>query len=108
MTHEEFQQQIIDLAHLNGWAHLHVRKTVGRGKKWTTSTNLKGWPDLFLWHERDQRQLAVEIKVARDKPTDEQLAVLASLKAAGIETYVWYPVDFDNAVRVLARRRAAR
>lgn len=108
MTHDEYQQQIVDLAALNGWAHLHVRKSIGRGSKWTTTTNIKGWPDLFLWHEKDQRQLAVEIKVGRDTAKPEQIEVLASLERAGIETHVWYPDDFDEAARVLARRRAAR
>lgn len=105
-THDEWQAQVVELAALNGWEHLHVRKSVGRGKKWTTTTNRKGWPDLFFWHERDQRQLAVEIKVGRDKPTSEQLETLRSLAAAGIETAVWYPAQFDEAVQVLARRRA--
>ena len=28
-TEAEFQQQVIDLAHLLGWKHLHVRRTIG-------------------------------------------------------------------------------
>lgn len=107
-THVEWQQQIVDLAHMNGWLHLHVRRSIGRGKKWVTSTNVIGWPDLLLWHERDQRVLAVELKVGKDRPTDEQTAVLESLHRAGIETHVWYPVDLDAAVSILARRSTAR
>jgi hypothetical protein len=108
LTHVEWQQQIIDLAHLNNWRHLHVRRSIGRGKRWVTATNVVGWPDLFLWHETDGRLLAVELKVGNDKATDEQLAVLLSLSRAGVDGHVWYPHDLDEAVAVLARRRVAR
>lgn len=107
LTHVEWQQQLVDLAHLNGWHHLHVRRSIGEGRKWVTSTNVKGWPDLFLWHEGDKRTLAIEVKVHPDKPTDEQTAVLGSLSAAGVECHVLYPEQLDDAVRVLARRRVA-
>lgn len=43
-TEAEFQEQLVQLAHLFGWAHLHVRRTIGRHREWTTSTNVKGWP----------------------------------------------------------------
>lgn len=111
MNEREWQEQVIELAQLNGWAHLHVRKSIGRrgGKAgWQTTTNLKGWPDLFLWHERDQRTLAIELKVRPNTATSDQLAVLASLRAAGIESYVMFPEQLDELAAVLARRRIAR
>lgn len=108
LTHEQWQQQLVELAHLNGWCHLHVRRSIGKGRRWVTSTNVVGWPDLFLWHERDRRQLAIEVKVHPDKPSAEQTAVLASLEAAGIESHVLYPEQLDDAVRILARARVAR
>lgn len=92
--HVGWQEQVIQLAHLLGWEHLHVRRTVGRGKRWTTATNLKGFPDLFLWHPR-HGFVAVELKVGKDKPTPDQIAVLASLAAAGARTMVAYPADLD-------------
>lgn len=101
-THEEWQAQVVDLAHVLGWRHLHVRRTVGRGKRWTTSTNVKGWPDLLLWSERQRRVVAIELKVGRDKPSDEQRAVLASLEAAGVVSMVAYPADL-SAVSALLR-----
>lgn len=82
-----------------GWQHLHVRRTIGRGGKWTTSTNVIGWPDIFAWHPR-RGFAGVELKVGRDKATAEQLAVLAELHAAGARTMVAYPADFD-ALRAL-------
>lgn len=108
LTHEQWQQQLVDLARLNGWRHLHVRRSIGRGKRWVTATNVVGWPDLLLWHERDQRVVAVEVKVGKDTPTVEQLEVLHSLRRAGVETHVWYPGDLDTAVAVLARRSTGR
>lgn len=100
MTHEEWQQQVIEAAHLFGWRHLHVRRTVGRGKKWVTSTNVKGWPDLFLWHPK-HGFAAIELKVGRDVPTDDQRDVLASLTWAGARTLVAYPDDWPAVERLL-------
>lgn len=100
ITHVEWQEQVVQLSHLLGWNHLHVRRTIGRGKKWTTSTNVKGWPDLFMWHP-NRGFFAVELKVGKDEATDEQVAVLASLGAAGARTAVWYPHDLEVAQRRL-------
>lgn len=96
LTHEEWQAQVVDYAHIGGWQHLHVRRTIGRGKKWVTATNLIGWPDLFLWHPGRSGVLAAELKVRPDKPTEQQTAVLGSLTAAGIPAYVWYPEDWAD------------
>lgn len=76
--------------HALGWNHLHVRRTVGRGKQWVTSTNRKGWPDLYGWHPR-LGFVAIELKVGVDKPTAEQTQVLAELEAAGARVMVAYP-----------------
>ena len=95
MTHDEWQIQVVQLAGAYRWHHLHVRRSIGRGRRWTTATNVKGWPDLFLWHETQARTIAAELKVPPDRPTPEQAAVLVSLTAAGVETHVWYPDDLD-------------
>ncbi len=75
---------------VTGWKHLHVRRTVGRGKQWTTSTNRKGWPDLFAWHPI-HGFVGIELKVGVDKATPEQVEVLAELQVAGARTMVAYP-----------------
>lgn len=100
----DFQQQVIELLHVYGWRHLHVRRSIGRGgggRKWQTTTNVKGWPDLFCWHEGQQRTLAAELKSETGKATDEQLEVLASLRAAGVEVHVWHPADLDRLPAIL-------
>lgn len=100
LTHEEWQQQVVDLAHALGWQHLHVRRTIGRGKKWVTSTNVKGWPDLLLWHP-SRGFAAVELKVGKDRATAEQAAVLESLRLAGARVMVAYPADLDALAALL-------
>jgi hypothetical protein len=102
ITEADFQQQVIDLAHLAGWEHLHVRRTIGRGQKWTTSTNKKGWPDLLLWKPGDM--IAAELKSQEGKPTSEQLEVLSSLAAVPIDSFVWRPSDWPAIQARLTRR----
>jgi hypothetical protein len=92
--------------HMLGWNHLHVRRTIGKGKKWTTSTNRKGWPDLWGWHPA-HGFVGIELKVGADKPTDEQVQVLAELAAAGAATMVAFPHDLDAVVALLRPKRLA-
>lgn len=101
LSHEQWQRQVVDLCHQLGYEHLHVRRTIGRGNKWVTSTNVIGWPDIFGWHPR-HGFAGVELKVGADKATSEQLAVLASLGAAGARTMVAYPHDLE-ALKSLLR-----
>ena len=105
VTEALFQRQVTDLADICGWHWLHVRKSLGRrdGKRaWQTTTNLKGWCDLLLW--KPGRVVAAELKSDTGKTTPEQDAVLASLAAAGIETHVWRPADWDAIAATLGRR----
>lgn len=107
MTEEEWQRQVVELAGILGWKHLHVRRTIGRGGRWTTSTNLKGFPDLMLWHEGMRRVVAAELKSERGRLSPEQVDVLRSLRAAGMEAYVWKPSDLGDVKRLLSWPRAA-
>jgi hypothetical protein len=84
-AHDDFQAQIVDAARIFGWSHLHVRKSIGRrggARGWQTTTNVRGWPDLLLWHPTRGGALAVEVKVPPDRATPEQEAVLADLAAS--------------------------
>lgn len=110
-THTEFQQQVVDLAHAFHWRHLHVRRSMGKGRKWTTTTNLKGWPDLLLLRP-DRGYVAAELKIPPDKATPEQaelLEYLATMPATVAK--LWTPRDWDDIERTLAvrapRRRAS-
>lgn len=102
-TEAEWQQQVVQLAEILGWQWLHVRKSLGRrdGKRgWQTTTNLKGWVDLTLWHPR-HGLIFVEFKSAGGKVTPEQEAVHVSLRAAGQRVFVWRPGDLEDVQRVL-------
>jgi hypothetical protein len=107
VTEAAWQEQVTQLAGLCGWRVLHVRKSLGRrngGRAWQTTTNVKGWPDLYCW--KRGRTLAVELKSEDGKTSPEQREVLASLSEAGVEVYVWRPSDLEEAKRVLSRRAA--
>lgn len=108
LTHTEWQQQVVDLAAVLGWKHLHVRRALGKGRRMVTPTNRDGWPDLFLWHRR-LGFAAVEVKVKPDLPRQNQLDVLAELTAAGqgAACVVAYPDDFDRLQAMLRGQGAA-
>lgn len=100
-TEAEFQAQVVQLAHTLGWKHLHVRRSIGKGRKWVTTTNRVGWPDLLLWSTRQGRTIAAELKAKGGACTPEQLEVLDELARSGIETFVWWPVDLDEIKQTL-------
>lgn len=105
-THTEFQEQIIQLAHTLGWRHLHVRRSIGKGRRWVTTTNVIGWPDLLLWHPLARSTpRAIEVKVPPDDVTPAQSAVLDELAAAGIPTMVAWPDHFDDVIAFLDVKR---
>lgn len=108
VSHEDWQRQVIELAHALGWEHLHVRRSIGRargGRAWQTTTNVKGWPDLLLW-KAGRGFVAVECKVGWDRPTAEQRAVLDSLARAGAACMVAYPDDLEALASLLGGRPA--
>lgn len=100
LTEAQWQAQVVEAAHLFGWQHLHVRRTIGRKKQWVTSTNVKGWPDLFLWHP-SHGFAAIELKVGRNTTTPEQVEVLTSLALAGARTLIAYPNDWPAVEQLL-------
>lgn len=108
VSERQFQRDVTDAAERLGWHWLHVRKSVGRRDgeaAWQTTTNIAGWVDLLLWHERQHRVIAAELKSEIGTVTPEQATVIASLAAAGLETYVWYPRDWDDVIKILLAKR---
>lgn len=100
-----FQRQVTELATYLGWQVNHTRKSIGGRKQgWVTATTVKGMPDLLLWSERQQRIVFAELKVPPNTTTIEQKRVLASLRLAGAEVYVWRPADLDDIAGVLRAR----
>lgn len=108
VTEAEFQAQVLDLARVFGWRVMHVRRSVGRrngAAGWQTTTSIKGWPDLFLFHPKQGRHLAAELKADGGKLRPEQVQVLADLELSGVPAYVWRPSDFDDIARLLRGSR---
>lgn len=101
--HEILQEQVTDLLTMTGWKYLHVRKSIGKGRKWQTTTNIKGWPDLApCWSARQPgRVLALELKVPPDKLSKDQEACRDSLVAAGVEFHVVTPSSLQHLALVL-------
>jgi hypothetical protein len=100
-----WQETMVDLLRSLGWKSMHVRRSIGKGRKWATTTSVVGWPDLFCWHEGQGRTLAVELKTDTGQLSDHQDAVLASLRAAGQEVRVWHPRDWESIVADLKGHR---
>lgn len=106
ITEAEWQAQVIQLAQALGWQHLHVRRSIGKGRKWTTATNVP-WPDLTLWSERQGRLIVAELKTDTGKVSPGQHATLTSLAHADVEVHLWRPSDFDAVHQTLAGSQAA-
>lgn len=119
MTEKAFQRQVTELAQLLGWHWVHVSHSpqVNRGivTRYTTPTHGtlgKGWPDLMLIRERDQRLIFAELKSEAGKVSPEQERVLDVLRALDgrlaavasplIEVFVWRPHDIEEIERILA------
>jgi hypothetical protein len=93
-TEAEFQEQVVQLARLCGWRHLHVRRSIGRGTRWTTATNLIGWVDLTLMRPPDGLIFA-ELKRRGGQPTPEQTEMVDFLSGFPFAlAVVWTPDDW--------------
>lgn len=103
-TEAEWQAQISHLAKILGWKVLHIRRSIGKGHRWTTTTSIIGWPDLTLWNERQQRIIFAELKSEHGVLTPEQIDVLHSLDRTGLETYVWRPAMLEEIRDILSGR----
>lgn len=88
---KEFMQQIIDLAHLQGWLVYHT---------WDSRRSAEGFPDLVM--VRGQNLIYAEVKREKNTLTDCQCQWIESLLIANQAAYVWRPSDWPHIVRVLA------
>jgi hypothetical protein len=108
MTEQEFTTELLKWAKVYGWRRFHAR-TSGRmsnGRPIPTVQGESGFPDLVL--VRNQRLVFAELKVGKNKPSDQQLAWMGDLGAVDgtsmdIEVYVWRPEQWSEILVVLAR-----
>ena len=122
MTEKQFQQQIVDLARLQGWLIHHSRPAQNRRGQWATPIQGdKGFPDLVL--ARGGRIIFAELKMEKAKLTSEQKTWLQHLRPAlsdidvrltihktairfrcWSEVYLWCPSDWPDIERTLGRK----
>lgn len=84
-----FQRQVTDLLHSRGWLWYHANLSI---------RDRRGFPDLIAC--RRDRLLAVELKSANGKPTEDQLEWLVRLSLAGAEVHIWKPDDWAKVDEV--------
>lgn len=106
MNEAEFQALVTDLATVFGWRWMHVRRSIGKSRRWTTATNVP-WPDLTLWHPSGGFMIR-ELKV-RDRWQPGQREVLDEL-AVSVDAAVWTPADMDSGLiaREFSHKRGGR
>ncbi|MBO0732299.1 MAG: VRR-NUC domain-containing protein [Acidimicrobiaceae bacterium] len=99
---DEFMSAVIDYAHWQGWTVAHFRPAwTGQGYRTPVQADGKGFPDLLM--VRGPRVVAAELKSKRGRVDEDQRAWLDKLAAAGVETHVWRPSDWDVLEKVLER-----
>jgi hypothetical protein len=97
-----FQDKVIAVAIMYGWKVQHSRPAMLPGGGWATHIQGHvGFPDLVLVH-RDRGVIYAELKAERGKVSPSQADWLETLTAAGAETYLWRPRDFQFIVKRLA------
>ena len=106
LTEEAFQSQVLDLARLTGWKAMHVhdsRREVSRGnvRVLIGDRDAKGWPDLVLVRHR---LIVRELKVGRNRLTQEQAEWIERLLRAGVDAAVWRPADWPLIRKTLTER----
>jgi 5-methylcytosine-specific restriction endonuclease McrA len=91
MSEAEWQWQVVQCAAANGWTVWHDNDA---------RRNNGGFPDLVLIRER---VVWAELKRATGRVSAVQRWFRDVLIAAGAEAYIWYPKDWVEVQRVLAR-----
>ena len=91
MSERQLSRAVVALAELYGWRVYVIQNTRAAGLRSHTG---EGWPDIFA--VRDDRALAVELKVKGRKPTEAQLEWLQGLWRAGVRTEVWTEREWHN------------
>ncbi len=100
VSEEGFQRTVIEMAHAFHWRIAHFRPAMTAwGWRTAVSADGAGFPDLVL--VRENRIIFAELKSETGQLTPAQEKWLGALKATGVETYVWYPRDFDQIEEIL-------
>ena len=102
MTENDLLAGVLDILRVTGWRSIHVRPgRVAHGWRTAVSGDGTGWPDVFA--VRGSRAIAAELKSGLGRLTPEQVAWLAALGDAGIETHVWNPAMYPDQIAEVLR-----
>jgi hypothetical protein len=102
ITEEAFKAEVLQLAQIMGWLRAHFRPArTNHGWRTPVEADGKGFPDLVLVRDR---VIYAELKTDTGRLTDDQIAWLGALRAAGAETYLWRPRDLQDIAHTLRRR----
>lgn len=93
ITEKEWSRDVEKLATTLGYEGYHTHRS---------QLSPAGWPDWAFW--KPGRFLLAELKTETGKLSPMQEKVIAGLRAAGVEVYVWRPSDLEAAAKVLSRR----
>ena len=96
MNEAQFQKQVVDLAHYQGFLVFHTydsRKSTGAG-----------FPDLVLVGP-GREPLFVELKTAKGQLSPLQKKWKSSLEASGADYRLWRPDDWPEIEQTMRRRR---
>jgi len=94
-----FQEQVLQLAVMNGWRHFHPTPHHVRAGVWRSDG--KGFPDLVLAHYK-RGLIFAELKDISGKVGTEQMEWAISLNP-WCEYYVWRPRDLQQIAERLGR-----
>lgn len=108
MSETLWQATVVDLAIMLGWTCLHhndsrrevVNQSTGE-RKLVGDRDAAGLPDWLFLRERI---VFAELKREQGKTTPQQDAVIAAIRRAGGEAWVWRPSDWPEVVLALRGR----
>lgn len=98
LSEADWQERVIDTAHLHNWLVHHTRPARTLNGWRTPVQGDKGFPDLVL--ARAGVILVPELKTDKGAPTRDQRAWLAALGPYG---RLWRPRDWDLVLTELSR-----
>jgi len=97
MSERTLQNRVVGRAKRRGWRVAHAGRGIAAfdslGNPIFVTPMSKGWPDLFMLHERRGRALVIELKREEGEPDDDQIAWLQAFNACGIPAVLVKPSD---------------
>jgi len=103
VSEADFQQQVIELARIAGYAVAHFRGVAvhrANGSVYyqtPVQADGAGFPDLVL--AKSDRLIFAELKAEGGQLSPEQYNWLSTLQSSGAEAYLWGPEDFDQIIK---------